>query len=360
MAAFFARTDSASANNPALNLTGDPSVEITFLAQTPTGGRGDLILEPSPAGGVDPDTQVSINGVTYTFTVDFSGTLPTQNSNGANQVPEPFQGEDVLRITVQDYPAVGQVTSVVFMPFLQATQADMDAFGKGRIDAQNLTFDVEAVPVCFAQGTLILTQHGEIPVEALSIGDVLLTLDGGEQPVVWISKSHHQWPGSDEKHKPVLIAKDALGGGRPTSDLVVSPQHKISFYLVATPGDPAGKQVLAPAIGLIKLPRIRQKAGAKAVTYYHVMLPRHAIIQANGAMCESFYPGPSALNMLNWRQKSELIALFPGLRKGSEAGYGRMARCCLTRRQTEKLGLTLLEDRAAGSDPMSCLGEQVA
>jgi len=58
VAAFLSRTDSASANNPALNLTGDPSVEITFLAQTPTGGRGDLILEPSPAGGVDPDTQV--------------------------------------------------------------------------------------------------------------------------------------------------------------------------------------------------------------------------------------------------------------------------------------------------------------
>jgi hypothetical protein len=138
---------------------------------------------------------------------------------------------------------------------------------------------------------------------------------------------------------------------------VVSPQHKIFFDRVATPDDPAGKQVFAPAIGLVKLPKIRQKAGAKAVTYYHVMLARHAIIQANGALYESFYPGPTALNMLNWRQNSELIALFLGLRRWSEAGYGGMARRCLTRRRTERLGLTFLGDHAAGSDPISGLGE---
>ena len=65
---FFARTDSNSANNPALNLTGDPAIEITFLAQTISGDSGDLLLE-SDAGGPDPDTVVEIGGQTYSFSL---------------------------------------------------------------------------------------------------------------------------------------------------------------------------------------------------------------------------------------------------------------------------------------------------
>lgn len=337
MADFFARIDSASANNPALNLTGDPAVEITFIAETPTGATGDLFLEQASAGAVDTDTQVVIDGVSYSFSVDFFGTLPTQNKDGANQVPETFQGEDVIRITVQDYPASGEVTHLSFMPSLQASQAEMDAFGNGRIDVQNLSFDFDPIPVCFAEGTRLRTPRGDIPVEALCTGYLLQTLDHGFQPVVWVSKSHHEWPGSDDKHKPVLIAKGALGAGVPNADLTVSPQHRIYFDCDETVEHCGAAQVLAPAIGLTRLPRVRQKAGVKSATYFHVMLPRHAIILANGAHCESFYPGRSALQMLSWRQRAELFRLFPKLRYSPEAGYGPMARPSLTKRQSERM-----------------------
>lgn len=41
-------------------------------------------------------------------------------------------------------------------------------------------------PVCFGSGTLIKTQDGVRPVEMLRIGDMVLTVDNGLQPIRWI------------------------------------------------------------------------------------------------------------------------------------------------------------------------------
>lgn len=86
MTSFYARTDITAAQNPTINLTGDPSIEITFVAETPTGGPGDMFLEGSP----DPDTQVMIGGTNYSFTVNWTATLPTAARDGATNVPLMF------------------------------------------------------------------------------------------------------------------------------------------------------------------------------------------------------------------------------------------------------------------------------
>lgn len=85
---FWTRTDSNSANNPALNLTGAPSFLMSFV---PSGTNGDVLLEYN-GGAVDPDTQVLIYGIAYDFTFEFSGDLPTQNNQGASQVAEQIEG----------------------------------------------------------------------------------------------------------------------------------------------------------------------------------------------------------------------------------------------------------------------------
>ena len=68
---FWARTDSNSANNPALNLTGAPAIQISFV---PSGTNGDVLLEYA-GGGIDPDTQILIDGVSYDFVFEISATL---------------------------------------------------------------------------------------------------------------------------------------------------------------------------------------------------------------------------------------------------------------------------------------------
>ncbi len=104
---YTARQDSGSANNPAINLTGAPAIDITFVAETDTGGAGDLFLDQPTGGGVDPDTQVEIAGTSYSFIYELSGTLPTLKKDGSQQVPDQYEGSDVVIITVQDYPLVG-------------------------------------------------------------------------------------------------------------------------------------------------------------------------------------------------------------------------------------------------------------
>ncbi len=52
-----------------------------------------------------------------------------------------------------------------------------------------LTFtNIESLVPCFTPGTRIVTERGNIPVEALRLGDRVLTRDNAFQPVVWIGR----------------------------------------------------------------------------------------------------------------------------------------------------------------------------
>ena len=324
-ATFWARTDSNSANNPALNLTGDPTVEITFVASDPS---GDVFLDYA-GGGADPDTQVVIGGTSYDFVFELSATLPTMKKDGSQQVPDQFEGSLVYTVTVQNYPTAGEATRLTFMPTESATQAEMDAFGNGAVDLQNLDNTTVGV-VCFAGGTRILTPRGEIPVDDLKVGDHVTTLDHGSKPILWISTSRHVWPGSLEKERPILISSGTFGLNTPSRDLIVSPQHKILLLMASAQGCSNDVEVLAPAKGMTSLPGIRCMKGKREVTYYHILLEEHEILLSEGVASESFFPGPTALKMLQPGQRKEIFALFPDLKENCVGGYGSQARKCLT------------------------------
>ena len=324
---YWARTDNNSANNPALNLTGDPSVLITFV---PSGTNGDILLDAN-AGAADPDTQVEIGGVTYDFIFEFSATLPTSGS----KVPTQYYGSTIYVVTVIDYPSPGDTTRLTFLPDDQATEAEMEQFGNGSYQLDNIDTTGPGV-ICFAEGTLLATPDGECAVEDLKAGDHVSTVDEGPMPIVWISSSRHVWPGGSERELPIMIARGSLSDGRPKRDLIVSPQHKVLLDRRIAP-DLQKRNVLAPAKGLTHLPGIRQMKGKRSVTYYHVMLERHAILLSEGLPSESFYPGPTALAMLSPTQR---IALLGKLTAPSER-YGPMARPCLSVRETRELALRL-------------------
>jgi len=337
---FWARTDSGSANNPALNLTGDASVQITFVA---SGSNGDLILEQPAGGGVDPDTQISIDGISYDFTFEISGTMPTQNRDGAQQVPDQFEGSVVYIITVQDYPTAGDTTRLSFMPEETATQAEMDSFGNGAIDVGNVDETPTPGPVCFADGTKILTPDGEILVEDLQVGDIVTTLDDGPMPILWVSKTKYSWPLESSKSKPIMISAGALGQNAPMRDLVVSPQHKVLLSDLRAHERVAETQVLAPAKGLLSLPGVRWMKGKREVVYYHILMARHSILVSDGAPSESFFPGKYAMGMLKQFQRDEIFALFPDLVKNPDTGYGPQARRSLSRVESEEIATALVQ-----------------
>lgn len=332
---YWARTDSNSANNPALNLTGADAVEIMFA---PLGANGDIFLDAN-GGSFDPDTQVIIDGTAYFFTYELSATLPTAKNDGAQQVPDQFEGNSVIIITVLDYPTAGETTRLTFLPDDTATEADMNSFGNGAISLQNIDTNGPGI-ICFASGTLILTPEGEKPVETLRAGDLVATLDHGPQPIVWVSASERFWPGASPNDLPVLLKAGCLGQGRPARDLAVSPQHKI----LVTPGmfgaECGGADTLAPAKGLTGLPGVRLMQGKRQVTYHHLMFARHEIVVSNGLASESFYPGPTAMKMLSAGQRAEVLAIWPDLGDDPTAAYGPTARRSLTVSETRTLVAT--------------------
>lgn len=104
-------------------------------------------------------------------------------------------------------------------PVPSDTGFDTDAKDANSISKK--LFSRDAVP-CFTLGTMILTAQGERPIEALKVGDMVVTQDSGLQPVRWIGRRTVFGRGA---YAPVQFGAGALNGL--TTPLLVSPQHRI-------------------------------------------------------------------------------------------------------------------------------------
>jgi hypothetical protein len=144
-------------------------------------------------------------------------------------------------------------------------------------DATNDT--VVTYAPCFAAGTRILTEHGEVPVETLRAGDrVPALLQGGLAAVRWIGHRHvdcrnHPRP---QDVWPVRVRAHAFGRGLPHRTLTLSPDHAV--YV---------DDVLVPIRYLVNGATIVQEP-AETVTWFHVELERHDVLLAEGLPAESY------------------------------------------------------------------------
>jgi len=141
-------------------------------------------------------------------------------------------------------------------------------------------------PACFEAGARIDTPHGPVRADRLRSGDRVHIACGGTARVALLLHSWH-WPG--KRDAPVLFRPGALGRGLPHRRLILSPQHRVLM---------PGSDALAPACAFRSLPRIGPRGGDGPLHYVHVVLARHALIRAEGVICESFWPGPQAMAAL--------------------------------------------------------------
>jgi hypothetical protein len=133
--------------------------------------------------------------------------------------------------------------------------------------------------VCFLAGTLIATERGEVPVETLRAGDLVLARHGGQvslKPLVWVGSMQAR-AASGAHGVPIIIETDALGQGMPVRDLRVSPEHALLV-----------DDVLIPAHLLVNGETIRPDPTLRRVTYHHLELERHGLLLSDGAWSESY------------------------------------------------------------------------
>lgn len=209
---------------------------------TLVGGAGNDVLD----GGSGPDTAVfSDVAGNYSITRNADGTITVRGIAG-----------DALR------DGTDRLIDIEKISFTDQT-----------IDASSITAP------CFAAGTLIRTTRGEVAVEALREGDVVVLAEGGLAPVRWVGRRgvdlvRHHWP---DRVRPILVRAGALAEGVPARDLRLSPEHALAL-----------DGVLVPAGLLANGRSILQEHDATRITYYHVELPAHAVLLAEGTPAESY------------------------------------------------------------------------
>lgn len=181
----------------------------------------------------------------------------------------------------------------------------------------------ETSTVCFASGTMIATARGDVCVEDLRPGDLVRTLDHGDQPVRWVfssrvtAKQLQQTPSL----LPVRIKAGKLGGGLPHKDLFVSREH-----LILVSGEVAKRlfnrdEVLIAAKWLtIDRQCAEIDEACAGVTYTHVMCDNHEILRANGALADSLHLNAASRGVLSDEAWAEIKALFPTIEQVMELG----------------------------------------
>ncbi|MEH3145223.1 MAG: Hint domain-containing protein [Methylobacterium frigidaeris] len=149
------------------------------------------------------------------------------------------------------------------------------------VTTTNVTAPVGPNTPCFAAGTLIRTVRGEVPVEHLAVGDLVVTASGAQRPIRWIGHRRVSCRRHPEPRTvwPVRVLAGALGDGLPRRDLWLSPDHAVCVRVL--------DEVLIPVRHLINGATIAQ-VPHDAITYWHVELDSHDILLAEGLPAESF------------------------------------------------------------------------
>lgn len=269
-------------------------------------GDGDGIIMDNDTGSTADS--IAIDGVSMTLdsTIAFSATITRGDGTTYDTtvgVVQMTNGEVyLLPITETDLDFLN-IQSIALTSVVNANYQGVYVTTATRsIDNSNV--------VCFARGTMIATQNGLIDVSDLSVGDRVLTMDNGYQPIRWIDSKSVQGKGH---LAPVKISSGALGKGIPDRDMYVSQHHRILLRSKLAVRMFDTSEILVPAKKLAGLPGISIVPMDQDVEYFHFLLPNHEIVFADGAPAESMYLGNEALQTVGDDAKKEIFSLFPEL-----------------------------------------------
>lgn len=140
---------------------------------------------------------------------------------------------------------------------------------------------VSSTVACFVSGTMIRTPAGDVAIEHLRIGDLVVTSRGEERPIKWLGCATVDCRRYADRRvvMPVRIAAETFGPRKPERDLFVSPGHAICVSVL--------DEVLVQASALVNGSTIAQ-IDVEEVTYWHLELESHDIILADGLPVESY------------------------------------------------------------------------
>lgn len=189
--------------------------------------------------------------------------------------------------------------------------------------------NVSSIP-CFVAGTMILTPDGDIPVESLSPGDLVITQDEGAQPVRWIGQ---RTVAAIDNFAPIHIKGGTFGTH---NDLLISPQHRVLIHDGLAELLFGEAEVLVAAKDLVNDMSVTRRTGG-TVKYVHILFDRHQVVYSEGLATESFLPGPQTTKSFERRIVEEICAIFPEVDPDTGHGYSPSARRTLRQYEAQVL-----------------------
>ena len=277
-------------------------------ADTVEGGDGADILD----GGAGADT--FFGGADQDTIIGDIGDVVDGGNTGTD--------EDVLDLT-----AWGKALTNVHKDAGNSENGFVEFLDAGGAVIGTLTFtDIETVIPCFTPGCLIMTLDGEVPVEDLEAGDMVMTRDHGYRPIRWVGRRDlgAEELAANPAFAPVCIPQGAFGADMPERDLVVSPQHRILMHGAKAEILFGEHEVLVAATHLVGFQGVH-RTQPKTISYIHILFDEHEIVRSDGAWTESFQPGDQTMGPMHSAQRAEILALFPELAQGMDV-YGAARR----------------------------------
>lgn len=292
--------DVTDANYDSTLLIAGDSVQTTLVAQSDSGSI-------YPNGSVTTD--VLANDLNAT-----GGSLTITHINGQAVTA----GSTITLATGQNVTlnADGSLTTVGNGDIETVNFTYTVASSTGQTDTGFVTID--SIP-CFVAGTLILTPSGQVPVDWLTPGDLVMTRDDGPQPLRWVGSRTVPATG---QFAPICIRAGAFGAHQ---ELWVSPEHRILVRDALAELLFAEPEVLIAAKHLVNDRTVRRVEGG-TVEYCHLMFDRHQVVISEGLETESFLPGPQTAHSFAPDTLAEICALFPELDPATGTGYSPAAR----------------------------------
>lgn len=249
----------------------------------------------------------------------------------------------ITQINGQSVTAGSTVTLASGQQITLNADGTVTVLGDGDIETVNFTYEVQSstgqsdigfvtldsVP-CFVRGTRILTDKGEVAVEALRPGDGIVTRDEDIQILRWIG--HRRVPGRG-RVAPIRIARGTFGDH---GDLMVSPLHRILIRDCLAELLFGEAEVLVAARDLVNDFSVVQVECAE-VEYYHLLFDSHQVVFSEGLPTESFLPGPQMKDSLEDEIVEEICSIFPEIDPDTFEGYSPAARRMLKKHEAALL-----------------------
>jgi hypothetical protein len=255
----------------------EPTVQQA-VARAAADLENDGAAPSQPALTRSDTTNSTSTTVTPTGTTSGSVGTTTTFTNGPNTIGSPNEYFPIAGIGAGYYtipPGQENINVTTILPY---TSSQTITTTTTNLLTQTYTITGSNAAECFRAGTRIRTPRGEVAIETLRVGDILLTAQGRAAAVRWLGRrqvdcGRHPQPG---KVWPYRIAPGAFGPGLPHRTLWLSPGHAVAI-----------DGVLIPIERLANGTTVAQMR-TESVTYWHVELDRHDILLAEGLPAESY------------------------------------------------------------------------